>query len=74
MSSIGPQRLTDYVGKPDVGDTQPLVVTEHQRRGTNVSVNQAMAMDDIEGDESIGALVVTGAPPAITLTESRTVP
>ena len=48
MGSIGPQRLADDVGETDVGDSQPLVVAEHQGRGTNVAVHQAVAMDDVE--------------------------
>ena len=48
MRPIGPQRLADDIGEADVGDPQTTVVTEHQRRGSDVAMDQAVAMNDIE--------------------------
>ena len=45
---VGPQRLTDDVGETDVGDPQSIVVTEHQRRRTDVAVDETVTMDDVE--------------------------
>ena len=49
MRPVGPQRLTHDVGEADVGDAQSFVVTEHQRRRTDVAVDEAVTMDGVEG-------------------------